>query len=69
MLAERGNKALINEAVQRHMAPARRFELDVNGGAAGGGARNHPAVQAALSAFQGEVVAVRPRTPEEGESR
>ncbi|HKW96026.1 MAG TPA: hypothetical protein VJX92_29320, partial [Methylomirabilota bacterium] len=70
MLAERANKELINEAVQRHMAPARRFELDTNGGAAGGGgARNHPAVQAALSAFQAEVVAVRPRSPEEGESR
>ena len=68
MLNDRGNKELINEAVQRHVAAARRFELDPNGGApAGGGARNHPAVQAALSAFQGEVVAVRPRTPEEGE--
>ncbi len=71
MLNDRGNKELINEAVQRHVASARRFELDPNGvaPAAGGGARNHPAVQAALSAFQGEVVAVRPRTPEEGESR
>jgi DNA polymerase III gamma/tau subunit len=70
MLNDRGNKELINEAVQRHVASARRFELDPDGGApAGGGARNHPAVQAALSAFQGEVVAVRPRTPEEGESR
>ena len=70
MLNDRGNKELINEAVQRHVASARRFELDPNGGASpgGGGARNHPAVQAALSAFQGEVVAVRPRTPEEGES-
>jgi DNA polymerase III subunit gamma/tau len=70
MLNDRGNKELINEAVQRHVASARRFELDPNGGApaGGGGARNHPAVQAALSAFQGEVVAVRPRTPEEGES-
>jgi DNA polymerase-3 subunit gamma/tau len=69
MLNDRGNKELINEAVQRHVASARRFELDPNGGApaGGGGARNHPAVQAALSAFQGEVVAVRPRTPEEGE--
>jgi len=69
MLNDRGNKELINEAVQRHVASARRFELDPNGGASpgGGGARNHPAVQAALSAFQGEVVAVRPRTPEEGE--
>ncbi|MFI5326671.1 MAG: DNA polymerase III subunit gamma/tau [Candidatus Rokuibacteriota bacterium] len=71
MLNDRGSKELINEAVQRHVASARRFELDVNGGAvsSGGGARNHPAVQAALSAFQGEVVAVRPRSPEEGESR
>ncbi len=71
MLNDRGNKELINEAVQRHVTAARRFELDPNGGApaGGGGARNHPAVQAALSAFQGEVVAVRPRTPEEGESR
>jgi DNA polymerase III subunit gamma/tau len=69
MLSDRGNKELINEAVQRHVASARRFELDPNGvaPAGGGGARNHPAVQAALSAFQGEVVAVRPRTPEEGE--
>ena len=71
MLNDRGNRELINEAVQRHVASARRFELDPNGvaPAGGGGARNHPAVQAALSAFQGEVVAVRPRTPEEGESR
>jgi DNA polymerase-3 subunit gamma/tau len=71
MLNDRGSKELINEAVQRHVASARRFELDATDGAAGGGggARNHPAVQAALSAFQGEVVAVRPRTPEEGESR
>jgi hypothetical protein len=71
MLNDRGNKELINEAVQRHVASARRFELDPNGvaPAGGGGARNHPVVQAALSAFQGEVVAVRPRTPEEGESR
>ena len=71
MLNDRGNKEMINEAVQRHVTAARRFELDPNGGApaGGGGARNHPAVQAALSAFQGEVVAVRPRTPEEGESR
>jgi len=71
MLNDRSSKELINEAVQRHVASARRFELDATGGAAGGGggARNHPAVQAALSAFQGEVVAVRPRSPEEGESR
>jgi DNA polymerase-3 subunit gamma/tau len=72
MLNDRGNRELINEIVQRHVPSARRFELDANGSApaaGGGGARNHPAVQAALSTFQGEVVAVRPRSPEEGESR
>jgi DNA polymerase-3 subunit gamma/tau len=69
MLSDRSNKELINEAVERHVAAARRFELDANGGATGGGARSHPAIQAALSAFQGEVVAVRPRSPEGGESR
>ena len=70
MLNDRGNRELINEAVQRHVAGAQRFELDSAAGATGpGGARSHPAVQAALNAFQGEVVAVRPRTPEEGESR
>jgi len=71
MLNDRGNKEMINEAVQRHVASARRFELDARATApaGAGGARNHPAVQAALSTFQGEVVAVRPRSPEEGESR
>lgn len=70
LLSDRANRELINEAVQRHVTGARRFELEANGDApAGGGARNHPAVQAALSAFPGEVVAVRPRIREEGESR
>jgi DNA polymerase-3 subunit gamma/tau len=70
MLADRANRDLINQAVQQHVPGARRFELDAGGGlgaSAGSGARSHPAVQAALSAFQGEVVAVRPRVPEEGE--
>jgi hypothetical protein len=68
LLTDRANRDLINQAVQQLIPGARRFELDAGGGTAGGGARNHPAVQAALSVFQGEVVAVRPRTPEEGES-
>jgi hypothetical protein len=70
MLVDRANRDLINQAVQQHVPGARRFELDAGGGlgaSAGSGARSHPAVQAALSAFQGEVVAVRPRVPEEGE--
>jgi len=68
LLSERGNRDLINRAIARHLPGARSFELDA-AGSAGGGARQHPAVQAAVSAFQGEVVAVRPRTPEEGASQ
>ena len=69
-LAEPGNREVINQAVQQLIPGARRFEIDAGGGASadGGRARNHPAVQAALNVFQGEVVAVRPRAPEEGES-
>jgi len=72
MLADRANRELINEAVQQHVPGARRFEVGVGRGSGAGGAtsaaRSHPAVQAAMSVFQGEVVAVRPRVPEEGES-
>ena len=70
MLADRANRDLINQAVQQYVPGARRFELDAGrGGESAAGARSHPAVQATLSAFQGEVVAVRPRVPEEGESQ
>ena len=72
MLADRANRDLINQAVQHHVPGARRFEVDAGRGSGAGSAtsaaRSHPAVQAALSVFQGEVVAVRPRVPEEGES-
>jgi DNA-binding protein YbaB len=57
-LAEPGNREVINQAVQQLIPGARRFEIDAGGGAgagAGGRARNHPAVQAALNVFQGEV--------------
>ncbi|HET7875906.1 MAG TPA: DNA polymerase III subunit gamma/tau [Methylomirabilota bacterium] len=68
MLADRANRELITQALQRHVPAARRFELDTNGGnGEGSAARSHPAVQAALGVFPGEVVAVRPRAPEEGE--
>jgi DNA polymerase-3 subunit gamma/tau len=65
MLADRANRDLINQVVQRRVPGALRFELAADGGA---GALKHPAVQAALNTFQGEVVAVRPRLPEEGET-
>ena len=66
LLADRANRELINQVLQQQLPAARRFELDASGGG-GADARNHPAVQAALNGFQGEVVAVRPRVPEEGE--
>ncbi len=69
LLADRANRELINQALPRHFPGARRFELDSAADPAGGSAKSHPAVQAALSVFQGEVVAVRPRVPEEGASQ
>ena len=65
MLDDRANRELITHAVQQHIPGARRVEIAAEAAAAGG-AVNHPAVQAAVATFQGEVVAVRPRTPEEG---
>jgi len=66
MLNDRANRDLITHAVQQHIPGARRVEISTEA-AASGGAVNHPAVQAAVAMFQGEVVAVRPRAPEEGE--
>jgi DNA polymerase III subunit gamma/tau len=68
LLTDRANRELINQILARHLSGVRRFELDATGAAASG-ARDHPAVEAALSVFQGEVVAVRPRVPEEGASQ
>ena len=66
MLGERANREIITQAVQQHIPGARRVEIATEGDVPTG-AVNHPAVQAAVSTFQGEVVAVRPRAPEEGE--
>jgi DNA polymerase III subunit gamma/tau len=68
MLAERANREIVTQAVQLHIPGARRVEI-VTEGEVPSGAVNHPAVQAAVSTFQGEVVAVRPRVPEEGEGQ
>src|SRR5262249_19773863 len=67
MLNDRANRERITHAGQQHIPGARRVEISTEAGASGG-AVNHPAVQAAVAMFQGEVVAVRPRAPEEGES-
>jgi DNA polymerase-3 subunit gamma/tau len=67
MLADSANRDLVAQALRRHVAGAERFGVvteDESG--AGVGAAEHPAVQAAVAEFQGEVVAVRPRLPEGG---
>ena len=68
MLNDRANREIITHAVQQHIPGARRVEIAAEAAAAGG-AVNHPAVQAAVAVFQGEVVAVRPRAPEEKETQ
>jgi hypothetical protein len=68
MLNDRANKEIIAHAVQQHIPGARRVEIAAEAAAASG-ALNHPAVQAAVAIFQGEVVAVRPRAPEEKETQ
>ena len=62
-IADRGNRDLINQAVEQHVPGAHRLEV-ARDEAPGSGALTQPAVQAVLAAFGGEVVAVRPRAPE-----
>jgi DNA polymerase III subunit gamma/tau len=68
MLNDRANREIITHAVQQHIPGARRVEIAAEAATAGG-AVNHPVVQAAVAMFQGEVVAVRPRVPEERETQ
>jgi DNA polymerase-3 subunit gamma/tau len=63
MLADVANRELLVQAVRRCVAGAERINV-VSGGETAGAIGAHPAVQAALAEFQGEVVAVRPRLPE-----
>jgi hypothetical protein len=63
MLADVANRELVVQAVRRCVAGAERINV-VSGGETAGAIGAHPAVQAALAEFQGEVVAVRPRLPE-----
>jgi DNA polymerase-3 subunit gamma/tau len=63
MLADVSNRELLNQAVRRCVAGAERVNV-VAGGESAGAISTHPAVQAAIAEFQGEVVAVRPRLPE-----
>jgi DNA polymerase-3 subunit gamma/tau len=65
MLADPANRELVTQAIRRQIAGASRFAVntEASGGSAGS-VTSHPAVQAAMAEFEGEVVAVRPRPPE-----
>jgi len=63
MLADAANRELVLQAVRRCVAGAERINV-VSGNEGAGSISAHPAVQAAIAEFQGEVVAVRPRLPE-----
>jgi hypothetical protein len=66
-LGDRANRDVVLQAIKRHIPGVDRFTI-VGASNGGGNVTDHPAVQAAITEFQGEVVAVRPRTPEgEGE--
>ena len=56
------------QAIRRSIAGADRFTLAAAENGGGDGPAAHPAVQAAIAEFGGEVVAVRPR-PREGEGQ
>jgi len=64
MLSDGANRDIVIQAVRRHVAGAERFTVVSEEVGGGGAITDHPDVQAALSEFQGEVVAVRPRLPE-----
>jgi DNA polymerase-3 subunit gamma/tau len=68
LLADRANRELIHQAIVEHVPGARRLDLSAEA-APSTGAAAHPAVQAALAAFGAEVVAVRPRVPDEPETQ
>jgi hypothetical protein len=64
VLEDRANREIVVQAIRRSVAGADRFTLASDNGGSGGGPAAHPAVQAAIAEFGGEVVAVRPRPPE-----
>jgi hypothetical protein len=68
-LNERANRDVILQAARKYLPGVERITVaEGDGGGPGGDVRSHPAVEAAIAEFDGEVVAVRPRQPE-GESQ
>ena len=64
MLADSANRELVQQAIRRNVAGAERMRVVSEDEGGGSAVMGHPAVQAAMTEFQGEVVAVRPRLPE-----
>jgi DNA polymerase-3 subunit gamma/tau len=63
MLADNANRDLVVQAARRYIPGVERISVEAPGAAAGS-VTEHPAVQAAIAEFQGEVVAVRRHLPE-----
>ena len=64
-LNERANRDLILQAARKYLPGVERINVaEGDGGPSGGDVRSHPAVEAAIAEFDGEVVSVRPRQPE-----
>jgi hypothetical protein len=62
-LNERANRDLILQSARKYMDGVERIAV-AEGDDGPGDIRSHPAVQAAVAEFDGEVVAVRPRQAE-----
>ncbi len=67
-LNERANRDLILQAVRKYLPGVERISVAEGDVTSGGDIRSHPAVEAAIAEFDGEVVVVRPRQTE-GESQ
>ncbi|MGH7313976.1 MAG: hypothetical protein ACREJV_12450, partial [Candidatus Rokuibacteriota bacterium] len=63
LLTDRANRELVLAGVRRCLGDVERLSVSESPGTAKD-VTAHPAVQAALTEFEGEVVAVRPRPPE-----
>lgn len=66
LLADAASRDLLVRAAQRYLRGVERVGVVAEGGGTGD-VRSHPSVQAVIDEFQGEIVAVRPRSPAGGE--
>jgi hypothetical protein len=62
-LLEPVNQDILGQAIRRWVSGAERFAIAMEGETEAG-PHAHPGVQAAIAEFQGEIVAIRARSPE-----